>query len=85
MHGKVFNKINYVTLHLNLLDRSTNIFNEMKQHKELFIEPRDSDKFYDTINNYKREIDAKKSYGAVFFSVCRGKVITMTIIYIIKY
>ncbi len=49
------------------------------RHKAPVMEPRESSAFGAAIEEFRARLDDPATQGAVFFAVCRGKVISWTI------
>ena len=47
------------------------VFDRIKRHKDVVVEPRQSNRFTEACEDYREKLSNKS--GAVFFAVCRGK------------
>ncbi len=53
--------------------RRSGVWDSLCQKKSLFVEPRDSSLFKDTVNAFTQHVDQDPNGGAVLMAVCRGK------------
>jgi hypothetical protein len=56
------------------VDGSNSIWDNICRHKLPVVEPRGADQFGMAINDFYTKIEDEENSGAIFFSVCRGKV-----------